>query len=309
VEKPRRTMVRRRPCMHERDPMMPTRHTPIVSRRPFIDWSPGSIVSRPGTIVSRLPCGVGEQPSIATENPHGGPRTGSVAIGVASLVWPATRDVSSHLRFDSRPGSIPSDVGTNGGRPGSLAMRETIIATRETIVPERETIVPGRETTLARRVGIDACAHTHVPTGRSFVVTGLGSDVYDQTQRGQGDLFDPTGRGCVGRGSLFDPRRVTIVPTRRLFEPRRVATDPRRPGTLGRPQFFSRRPCSFAASPRLTAPTGQIKEVRGAGNAGVTSPPDLAPRAAWPRRGRCRCTREPGQPGRPRTRSTRDTGC
>jgi hypothetical protein len=141
-------------------------------------------------------------------------------------------------------------------------MRETIIPTRETIVPERETIVPGRETTLARGVGIDDSAHTHVPTRRSFVVTGLGSDVSDQTQRGQGESFDPAGRGRVGRGSLFDPRRVAIVPSRRRFDPRHVAIDPRRSGTVGRLEFFTRRPCSFAPSPRLTAPTGHTQEVK-----------------------------------------------
>ena len=191
----RRTVVRRRPCILERDPMMPTRHTPIVSRRPFIDWSRGSIVSRPGTNVSRLPIGVGAPPSSATENPDEGGRTGNVPARVASSVWPCTRDVWSHPLVDSRLGSIPTGAGTNDWRPGSLATRETFIPTRETIVAGRETIVPERETTLARGAGIDDCAHTHVPTRPSVVAMGLGSDVCHLTPRGQRDSFEPAHRG------------------------------------------------------------------------------------------------------------------
>jgi hypothetical protein len=182
-------------------------------------------------------------------------------------VWPRTRNVSSHLRVDLRSGSFPSGAGTNDWRTGSLAMRETFIATRETIVPARETIVAECETSLAGGVGVDDCGHTHVPMRRCIVGTGAGSDVCEQTQRGQRDPFDPVGRGRAGRHTLFDPRRVATVPARRLLDPGRVAIDPRRPGTVRRPQFFARRASSFAPSPCSTVPTGHTQEVRCAGNA------------------------------------------
>jgi hypothetical protein len=138
----RRTMVRRRPCILERDPMMPERPTSIVSRRPFIDWSSGSIVSSPGTIVSRLPFGGRDRLSMPKGNPDEGGSTGSVPVPLGSIARPRTHDVCSRLWIDSRVGTIPSGLGTIPRPPGSIAMRETFIATRETIVPGRETIVP-----------------------------------------------------------------------------------------------------------------------------------------------------------------------
>src|ERR1700722_1445067 len=153
---------------------MAERHTSIVSGLPFIDWSSGSIVSRPGTIVSPLPFGVCELPSIPEGNPDEGWCTASFPAQVGWIVWPHTHDVSSRLWIDSRVGTIPGGLGTIPRRPGSIAIRETFIPTRETIVPERETIVPGRETIVPERhIRVDR-QHARMPERESSVATRSG---------------------------------------------------------------------------------------------------------------------------------------
>ncbi len=194
----RRTVVRRRPCILERDLMMPERHTSIVSRRPFIDWSSGSIVSPPGTNVWCLPFGGRDRLSIPKGNPDEGGSTGSVPVPVGSIAWPRTHEVSSRLWIDSRVGTIPSGLGTIPRAPGSIAMRETFIATRETIVPEPETIVPGRETIVPRHDTFVDRRLTRVATRESLVATRSGSLVYDQTPGAKRVALEPTGRGREG---------------------------------------------------------------------------------------------------------------
>ena len=188
---------------------MAERHTSIVSGLPFIDWSSGSIVSRPGTIVSPLPFGVCELPSIPEGNPDEGWCTASFPAQVGSIVWPHTHDVSSRLWIDSRVGTIPGGLGTIPRRPGSIAIRETFIPTRETIVPERETIVPGQNTFVDRRL-------TSAPGRELLVATHPGSHVCDQTPLARRVASDPTGQGCegwapgIGRHGCGDRSRAPI---------------------------------------------------------------------------------------------------
>ena len=192
----RRTVVRRRPCILERDPMMPERHTPIVSRRPFIDWSSGSIVWSPGTNLSRLSFGGRERLSIPEGNPDQGFWPMSVPVDVGLIVGLRTHDLSSRPWIDSRVGTIPSGLGTIPRPLGSIAKRETFIATRETIVPERETIVPGRETIVPKHDTSVDRRPTSVPTCELPVATRSGSHVRDRTRRAKRVAFETAARGC-----------------------------------------------------------------------------------------------------------------
>ncbi len=178
---------------------MPERHTSIVSRRPFINWSSGSIVSPLRERTSRaFPSGdasICRSPTgILTRDGARGTSPGTWDRSSAAIPTRSPRVCGSIRVWGRSPAAGGRSPGLWDRSPGV----RRFIATRETIVPERETIVPGRETIVPRHDTSVDRHRTCVARRESLVATGSGSLAYDQTPHARHVAFEPTGRGRVG---------------------------------------------------------------------------------------------------------------